>query len=200
MSGDSAENQTQGVNENENPTLENEGTQETKSEAVSKQDIEALVAKIEKQDALIEKLRQHEQQSLEAEKAAKKEKQTEVERVTELYEQKLNSMALDAALEGELGKANARNIELAKKVIDTNSITVVDGRVDRMTVREAIEALKASDNYLFGDGATSTVVEKPKAAKPGRPAEGATEDVIKKEINAAKTQKELNAILAKYNI
>lgn len=115
--------------------MENEGTQETKSEAVSKQDIEALVAKIEKQDALIDKLRQHEQQSLEAEKAAKKEKQTEVERVTELYEQKLNSMALDAALEGELGKANARNIELAKKVIDTNSITVVDGRVDRMTVR-----------------------------------------------------------------
>ena len=198
MSGDSVENQTQEVNENENPTTEVEGTQETKS--ASAEDVEQLKAAIQKQEALIEKLRQHEQRSLEAEKAAKKEKQTEVERVTELYEQKLNAMALDAALEGELGKANARNIELAKKVIDTNSITVVDGRVDRMTVREAIEALKASDNYLFGDGATSTVVEKPKAAKPGRPAEGATEDVIKKEINAAKTQKELNAILAKYNI
>jgi hypothetical protein len=189
--------QTEQTTVNDDATAE--AAAQTKSE-VSAQDFASLVEKIEKQEALINKLREHEQKSLEAEKAAKKEKQTEVERVTELYEAKLNSMALDAALEGELGKANARNIELAKKVIDTNSITVVDGRVDRMTVKEAIEALKASDNYLFGDGATSEVVEKPKAAKPGRPAEGATEDIIKKEINAAKTQKELNAILRKYNI
>lgn len=197
MSGDSNAPTEQTPVNDDNATVETEATSKPE---VSKADIDALVAKIEKQDALIEKLRQHEQQSLEAEKAAKKEKQTEIEKVTELYEAKLNSMALDAALEGELGKANARNIDLAKKVIDTSSITVVDGRVDRMSVKEAIDALKASDDYLFGDGAASEVVEKPKAAKPGRPAEGATEDVIKKEINAAKTQKELNAILAKYNI
>lgn len=188
----------------EHESVNDEASVET--EATSKPEVTAaevaeLKAMLDKQSALIDKLREHEKQSLEAEKAAKKEKQTELERVTELYEGKLNAMALDAALEGELGKANARNIELAKKVIDTGSITVVDGRVDRMTVAEAVEALKASDDYLFGDGATTTTTtEKPKAAKPGRPAEGPTEDIIKKEINAAKTQKELNAILTKYNI
>ena len=199
MSGDSSNEQTQVVNDNENPTVETEGTQETTSGSASAEDVAQLKAAIEKQEALIEKLRQHEQKSLEAEKAAKREKQTEVERVTELYEQKLNSLALNASLENELTKAGVRNVEVARKVLDTASIDVVDGNVNKQAVRDAVAALKESEAYLFKTAESSETTVKP-TSKPGRPAEGPTEDVVQKEIKAAKSVKELNAVLAKYNV
>jgi hypothetical protein len=193
MSGETVENNaTEVVNDNQV-----EESTETTQTGASADDVAELKAALEKQSALIEKLRQHEQQSLEAEKAAKREKQTEVERVTELYEQKLNSLALDGALESALASHGVRNVEVAKKVLDTSGINVADGRVDKQAVQQAVAALKESESYLFK---TTEETPKKQAPKVGAADEGATEDVVQKAIKGAKSVRELNEILRKYNV
>lgn len=191
MSEDKVEVQTEQVNDNQ---VEESTTQQP---TVSADEVAELKAALDKQQALIDKLREHEQRSLEAEKAAKKEKQTEVERVTELYEQKLNSLALDGALEGALASHGVRNVEVAKKVLDTSGINVVDGRVDKQAVSAAVAALKESESYLFK---TTEETPKKQAPKVGAADEGATEDVVQKAIKGAKSVRELNEILRKYNV
>lgn len=196
MSGETEAQSTEQVNENASTEVEAQEQQQPKG--ASQEEVAELKAALDKQSALIEKLRQHEQQSLEAEKAAKKEKQTEVERVTEAYEAKLNNLALDGALESALASHGVRNVDVAKKVIDTSGINVQDGRVDKNAIQEAVSALKEAEGYLFKT--TEEAPQKQTAPKAGRPAEGETEDVVQKEIKAAKSIKELNAVLRKYNV
>jgi hypothetical protein len=195
MSGETNESTTEVVT-NDNATEESVA-QET---GVTQEELAALTAQLEKQSALIDKLRQHEQTSLsEAEKEKQKRKgvEGEIDQLKESFSKQINDIAIDSALEKELSLAKAMNVDVAKKLIDRSGIDVVNGRANTQKIAEIINNLKESESYLFKSETSET---KKAAPKPVRAGEGEPEDIVKKEMKNAKTVQELQAVIAKYGV
>ncbi len=196
MSGETNESASTDVNDDAGSE---DQAQET---GVTQEELAVLTAQLEKQSDLIEKLRKHEQTSLtEAEKEKQKRKgvEGEIDQLKESFSKQINDIAVDAALERELSLADAMNVDLAKKLIDRSGIDVVNGKANTQKISEIINSLKESESYLFKQDETQTT-KKPNAPKPARAGEGENEDIVKKEMKAAKTVQELNAVIAKYNV
>lgn len=81
------------------------------------------------------------------------------------YEEELREIRRSSALERELDRAGARNRGIISKVIDMNAVTVDEDGVHG--IREQLDALRASDPYLF-DTAQSSPTQ-PRTLRTGMP-------------------------------
>lgn len=160
-----------------------------------------LQAQVEKQAQLIEKLRLHEQTSLEREKAEKQKREGvegEIDTLKQEFQSRFDNQAIDAALERELLVAKARNVDVTKRLLDRNGFSVVNGKVDVKQIRDAISALKQTEDYLFAS-TNSEPVTKP-TSTPARAGEGPAEDIVKREMRSAKSVRELQEIIKKHSV
>jgi len=191
------------TNENATDVANDEATEESgATTGVTQEELAVLTAQLEKQSALIDKLRVHEQTSLsEAEKERTKRKgvEGEFDAFKEQVTKQIDESKVDVALERELTSANAINVDLAKKLIDRSGIDVVNGKANTQKISQIINDLKESESYLFKQKEAPSET-KPNAPKPARAGEGENEDIVKKEMKAAKTVQELNAVIAKYGV
>lgn len=149
------------------------------------------------------------EKSRKAEKYAKQQKQQLEQRVAELeaqgdwkakYEQaeaklaekeeKINRAAVDVALAEAAKEAKAKDTKaFIEKLVDRAAIKAIDGVVDAESVEAAV--LKAKEEY-------PTQFEVVDLPSPRRAAEGAVTGGFEKELEAAKTQEEVLAVLSKY--
>lgn len=199
MSGDSTEVPTQ---------VEEETVTEVTTQASSdevKTEIAAMKAQIEKQSQLIDKLRDHEQSSLQREQeaiAARSGVEGELDALEQKFNERLEGVLIDSALEKELALAGARNVEVAKKLLDRQDIKVVNGKADSTAIQSSIESLKESESYMFkGDAENENpLTVKPTATKVARAGESENENVVHKELRAATNIEDLKAIIDKHNV
>lgn len=63
------------------------------------------------------------------------------------YENKINQMKFDYALDGALKDAKCKNVKALKALLDMDSIKYQDGKLDGL--ERQLETLKKSDGYLF---------------------------------------------------
>jgi len=98
---------------------------------------------------------------------------------------------IDTALKAEIEKAGAKAVSTVLKLVDRSKITVVDGQVDTKSIETVISELKKTDAVLF---------DVPKTPDVKRPGEAVPTGGYKTEMAAARTQKELQAVLRKYGI
>lgn len=110
--------------------------------------------------------------------------------LNELKGAQRNSL-IDTALKVEIEKAGAKAVSTVLKLVDRSKITIADGQVDTKSIEAVISELKKTDAVLF---------EVPKTPDLKRPGEAAPIGGFKTEMAAAKTQKELQAVLKKYGI
>lgn len=175
------------------------------------QTLEAALAEIEKLKGITKeviserdkqkgKLRTFEKQQEEREQAL----QIEQGKYKELYEKAtsevtalktgLKNKAVDAALKEVLQKAGARSVDTVAKLIDKSQIVVSDEdwTVDVESINAQIENLKKTDSILFGvgEGANLPPVK--------RPSDGNVTGGFEQEIRAAKSQKEIEAVMRKF--
>lgn len=202
MSGDSTEVPTQ-VAEEETVVTEVTTTQASNDEVTIQ--LDAMKAQIEKQSQLIDKLRDHEQSSLKREQdaiAARTGVEGELDALEQKFNERLEGVLIDSALEKELTLAGARNVEVAKKLLDKQDIKVVNGKADGTAIRSSIEVLKESESYMFkGDAENeSTLLIKPNATPVARAGESENENVVHKELRAARSIEDLKAIIDKHNV
>ena len=111
---------------------------------------------------------------------------------------------ITSALTTALEAAGALNHQTVMKLIDKSKLQFdEEGKVSSEAVIAAIEEVKASDPYLFGD------VDPKKASATGqefldpgvkRASNGSTEGAYEKELRSAKTQAEIMAVMKKYKI
>lgn len=153
-------------------------------------------------EAKIAKLQKDLDNARKSEKFAKSTKEELAARVAELeaqgewktkYEQaeeKLKNFALDTVLTKAAEAAKAKSIPAVLKLIDRSAIKVEDGVVDTKAVETAIANAKKDYGVLFEE------VQLPAA---GRAAEGDVTSGFQKEIRAAKSFKEIEEVMAKYN-
>jgi hypothetical protein len=203
------------ADENNVQVVEQEQTQvsddTTQSQVESQQtdvdvdDVEAKIADLQaqlaKQQEIVEKARK-------GEKYQKSKADAEVKKVLAQYEaekaradaleQKIRNGAMDGALRQALSENGAKAVDTALKLVDRSAIKIGDdGSVNADSVKAVIDALKASDSILF-----DAVTEAAQATKTAPPAVRATEaDKISgyaAEMMAAKTSKEVQAVLKKY--
>jgi len=190
----------------EESVVETPSNEPAEDSAKTLETIEAMQASIDKvisinkeliasRDAAKVKTREAESQLTEQRKGV----EGELDAMEQKFNEKFNGVLIDAALEKALNEAGARNVVTAKRLLDRQDITVVNGTVDADAIQTLIDGLKETESYMFTDPTTETVV-KPKATKPARAGEPANEDVVNKEIKAASTQAELQAVIDKHNI
>lgn len=112
-----------------------------------------------------------------------------VQRVNEL-ETRFRNTAIDGALKSALTEARAKSVSTVMKLVNRDEITVnEDGTVDTESLNAMITRLKADDAILF---------EEPQIPDVKRSTEGQVTGGWEKEIGAAKSQTELEAVLRKY--
>lgn len=70
------------------------------------------------------------------------------------YENKINKMQFDYALDGALAGAKCKNNKALKALLDMNNIKYQDGKLEGL--EDQINSLKESDAYLFDLDQTST--------------------------------------------
>jgi len=98
---------------------------------------------------------------------------------------------IDTALKAEIEKAGAKAVSTVLKLVDRSKITVADGQVDTKSIEAVISELKKTDAVLF---------DVPKTPDLKRPGETVPTGGYRTELAAAKSQKELQAVLKKYGI
>lgn len=112
-----------------------------------------------------------------------------VQRANEL-ETRFRNTAIDGALKSALTEARAKSVSTVMKLVNRDEITVnEDGTVDTESLNAMITRLKADDAILF---------EEPQIPDVKRSTEGQVTGGWEKEIGAAKSQTELEAVLRKY--
>lgn len=142
--------------------------------------------------------------SAETELEQAKEQREGIEGEIDALEQKFNTqltdVLIDAAFEKELTLAGARNVEVAKKLLNKQDIKVENGKVNITLIQDSINSLKESDSYMF----TSEEEEKASTLKTATPVaragEPENENIVNKELKAAKSIPDLIAIIDKHNI
>lgn len=176
-------------------------------------ELQDLKIKLEKQTQLVEKLRQQEKhnQGIAKEVGAKNledalralqsgygkevdEWKTKFETLNSEYsnlKENVKSRELDSVLKDVLTKSNVKDINTTLKVIDKTKVQwTEDGQVDATSLEVIVNELKTTDPILFNEVQIPDV----KTAGQGTPIGG-----FEKEITACKTQKEIEAVLKKFN-
>lgn len=198
---------------NEESTVVTEPSNEQATEVATvtalQNDVAELKAQLEKQIPLIDKLREHEQSSLKREQEALADQdkkiregvEGELDALEQKFNLKLENVLIDAALEKELTLAGARNVDVAKKLLDRQTIDVVDGKANLTAIQTTIASLKETDSYMFkSDEEVKTTTLKPAATPVARAGEPENVDIVNKELRAATTQAELQAVMKKHNV
>lgn len=108
----------------------------------------------------------------------------------EQAEEKLKNFALDGALTEAAKAAKAKDVKAVMKLVDRSAIVIKDGVVDTKTIEVAMAQTKKDYEILF---------DKVELPPSGRAAEGASTNDYQKEIYAAKSFKEIEAVQKKYN-
>jgi outer membrane murein-binding lipoprotein Lpp len=154
-------------------------------------------------EAKIVKLTKDLDNARKGEKFAKSTKEELSARITELeaqgewkskYEQaeeKLKNFTLDTVISDAAKAARAKDTKAILKLVDRSTIVYNNGVVDTKSVEAAISATKKEFGLLF------EAVELPPG---GRAAEGDVTSGYQKEIRAAKSIKDIEAVMAKYNM
>ena len=187
----------------------NESTDVQAVEADESVTLEALRADLDKviginkeliasRDAAKNKAREAEQKATQA-KEQRQGIEGQLDAMEQKFNEKLNGVLVDSALEKELALAGARNVDAAKKLLDRQNITVIGGKADAEAIQHAINGLKETDAYMFADKTQQTTT-KPAATKVARAGEAEVEDVVAKEIAAATNIKDLHAVMAKHGL
>lgn len=115
------------------------------------------------------------------------------------YKGKVKSERLDSHLSTALKDAGVKSLTAALKLLDRSVIEFGDDdSVKPDSIKKAIESLKQAEPVLFGE--TETKDEKPKPGVPQKPAIQKSDDKssYEAEIRAAKSIKEIEAIMKKY--
>lgn len=137
----------------------------------------------------------------EAEEAAKAQRQGvegELDAMEQKFNEKFNGVLIDSALDKELTIAGARNVDVAKKLLDRQNISVVNGKADADAIQLAITGLKESESYMFKGDEEDT--SKPAATKIARAGEPAQENLYRKDVDATTNIDDLKAVMKKHNI
>ncbi len=166
-----------------------------------------LAAEVASQKDLITKLREHEKTSLkEADEERTLRKGVEGEFDTfkteqkALLEEKFRVVAVDAAVDVALQKANVHNVETAKRLLDRTDIDLKDGKANSKIITERINKLQETDPYLFKTKEDEST--KPTPPKARRPGEGGGNEIsgFQRDLAACKTTKEIQKLLRKHNL
>lgn len=115
------------------------------------------------------------------------------------YKSKVKSERLDSHLTTALKDAGAKSITAALKLLDRAAIEFGDDdSVKPDSIKKAIESLKEAEPVLFGETESKDVTARPNV--PQKPAAQKTDDKssYESEIRAAKSIKEIEAIMKKY--
>ena len=150
-------------------------------------------------DAVKSKLKEFEDAKASSEAALLAE-QGKFKELFEKAQQKLTSIqetlktkAVDSALREALQKAGARSVDTVAKIVDKSKIVLnEDYDVDPNSIQSQIDELKKSDPILFGPGEANNL---PPAK---RPSDGVPQAGFVQEMRAAKSQKEIEAVLKKF--
>jgi len=103
----------------------------------------------------------------------------------------LKQKQLETSLKEVLSNANLKDVNTALKIIDKTQIQwTEDGQVDTTSITAIVEQLKTTDPILFNE----LLIPDVKQAGNGTPTGG-----YEKEIMAARSQKDVQAIMRKYN-
>ncbi len=185
------------TNASDDATPESQATEQGTDVGAAEARIKSLEAELAKANDILAKARK-------GEKYAKQSKQELEQRVAELesqgdwkakYEQLVqreNTRAIDAALSKALqDAAKPESLNAALKLIERAGIEVKDGQADAKAVEAAV--LKAREDF------PSLFVEV-KTPAPVRAAEAAVTSGYEKEVRAAKSIEEIEAIARKYSV
>lgn len=186
---------TQPVVQQETP----EGAQqEVKELSPAEKELAALKAEREKDAELLKKLRKFEKENKdraekEAVEAGKFKELYEAEKAArEAIEGKVKAKELDAAIRAELSNFKAKAPDTVLKLIDKASIQWnEDGSVDTKSIEKALKAVKQTDPILFEEETSG-------APSVKRAGEGDVVGGYEKEIKAAQTAKDIEAVMRKY--
>lgn len=190
-------------NTNDKPAVVEDSTlgvdaqkQESSNEGKTVSDVEKRLAELE---AELTKTREILDKARKGEKFAKKTKDEleaqlkEQGKYKELYEQteaKLKALTVDSVLAEAARTAKAKNVAAVLKLVDRSKIEMKDGVADAASALKAIEAIRAEVGELFEQVQTPT---------PARAAETQPIGGYEKEIRTARTIKDIEAVLKKYN-
>jgi|LakMenE01Jun11ns_1017448.scaffolds.fasta_scaffold9954318_5 hypothetical protein len=178
----------------------NEEITEVEITALSaEEELKRVTEELNKKQDLIRQLRKYEKsQKEQAQKALEEQgKYRELyeaanEKLT-AFEKELINSKIDAALDTELKNSNARSIETVKKLIDRSTIDVSeDGVVSSESIKAIISQLQETDAVLFDSPVINTPVIK-------RASEETSVVSFETELRNAKSQKDITAVLKKYN-
>lgn len=185
------------VDEKNKSTADADDTKKTEDQTTKKEtDPAAEVSSLQEQLSKLQK---------DLEKLTKK--NSELEESRDKAKENLRTFKMDQALTGSLAEAGVVSSATALKLIDKSLIKFDDnGAIVSATVAAAVEALKTSDPILFKSveqSTTETSVVSTSTEKKNPPVKRAGEgnDEVtsyQRELRAAKTTKELNAVLKKY--
>lgn len=186
----------------ENVVEQTQGTevQEVKQEdaktEVSVSDTEKRLADLEteltKTREILEKARKGEKYAKQT-KSELEQQLAEQGKYKELYEQannQLRNLAMDQVLTEAARNAKAKNIQAVMRLVDRSKIEIKDGAVDSEAVTKAIAQIRTDVSELFEP------VEVPTTA---RAAETQPVGGYDREIRTAKSIKEIQAVMMKYN-
>lgn len=159
--------------------------------------LDDLQAELVKKEELLKKVRKFEKENKDAAEKALAEQgkfkelyEQEVQRRSEL-EGKMKDSAITSAINDALKDSGAISTTTVAKLLDKSKIGFEDGVVDIKSVQALISELKTSDPVLFQQ--QQTQVPPTKKAAEGDPVGG-----FEKEIRAATTQKQIEAVMRKY--
>ena len=206
-----------GETSNEETTVEsvasNEAAETAEKQVITLETLQAEISKvisinkelIASRDAAKTKLREAEDASeLQATKVEQREGTLgEIDLAVDAVELKLNKRLNDVlvnnALEKELLTAGARNIEMAKKLLNMKDIKVVNGVADSSLIQQSVKNLKEAASYLFASEEDGTS-PKPAAMSVARAGEPENVVIANEEIKATTTTADLQAVMKKHGL
>ncbi|MDM0042138.1 hypothetical protein QTI05_24080 [Variovorax sp. J22R193] len=103
----------------------------------------------------------------------------------------VKNQTIDSALKSKLEEAGAISVNTVLKLVDKSKIAVNDGQVDAKSIEDVISELKKTDEVLF------TSVKTPAVKRPN---ESESQSSFKTEMDAAKTEAEVKAVLKKFGM
>ena len=203
--------QTESTTQEKATEVTNKG--EVQVESISPEDIKALQANYKSAVTSRDKYKQQVRELEESAKGAselqakladlQKELDAKVSELTSIKEGQ-KQKALESALSTALEAAGAKSVSTVMKLIDKSKIQFnEEGNVSSETIELAVKEVMTSDPILFGDIDPKKAQETGKEfLDPGvkRAGEGSQENAYTKELRAAKTQNEIQAVMKKYGI
>lgn len=171
---------------------------ETPNDETSSVDVNTLQEELKHQKELIKNLRKYEKSYKEEQERILKEQ----DKYKELYEgsinqvnelkQSLTNLKLDSVLTNVIKDSGAKNVNIIQRLIDKSNVITEDGEIDIKSIQKQINSLQKEDPSLFGLNEKDTPeIKKTSSADPV--------SSMEIEIKKAKTTKELEDILKRYN-